>query len=227
LLSTESQARQWLDSFKGTKVLKTCYGVSGKGHLIIESDAYPQDRITSFLVKEWAKDLPVIAEPWVTRILDFSTQWSIDKHRQITYLGSTICNNDERGQYRFNLVGDEQILFTSHLSALKEHKKIVEQLMQKIALMGFFGNVGVDAMLYSQSDNPDRIYLHPVVEINARKTMGWAALQIQHRYFPNQTIRFQYATGNEGYLPDFVESKQGKKIRFSRNLTIEQMLFTI
>ena len=171
------------------------------------------------LIKEWNKGLPVIGEPWVKRTLDFSTQWHIGKDRQVTYIGSTICDNDARGQYRFNLVGDETTLFTTHLPFLTTHKQTVENVLQKIAQLDFFGNVGVDAMLYTL--NSDVIQLHPVVEINARKTMGWAALRFQRHYYPNDIVRFAYSTGHAGFLPESVVSKQGKKVLFPRNLTIE------
>jgi hypothetical protein len=226
LLMQESQAKQWLHSFEGLKVLKTCYGVSGKGHLIIEQNT-SWEKILSFLTKEWNKGLPVIGEPWVKRILDFSTQWHIDSDKTVAYIGSTICDNDERGQYRFNLVGDEKALFNNHFPFLVEHQQTVGCVMQNIARLGFFGNVGVDAMLYTLPENSDVIHLHPVVEINARKTMGWAALQFQRRYHPNEIVRFNYSSGHEGFLPDCVESKQGKKVVFSRNLTCDRMVFTI
>ncbi len=223
LLDSEKQAKYWMESFPGKKVLKTCFGVSGKGHLLI--DAF-SETAAAFLKREWDKHLPVIAEPWVERVLDFSTQWSIDQERQITYIGATICNNDERGRYRFNLVGNEQGLFQKHQMYLSEHKHVVVKLLQAIADAGFFGNIGFDAMLYQ---NGEEICLHPVVEINARKTMGWAALQFQRHYFPNCILCFQYATGHAGLLPEYVEPKRGKQVRFLRNLYCDRssIAFTI
>lgn len=220
LLCNEAEAKQWLSSFSGKKVLKTCYGVSGKGHLIIDNESLPWERIASFLKQEWKKELPVIAEPWQTRILDFSTQWIIGKNKEIEYLGSTLCMNDERGQYRFNQVGEEALLFQSHLPFLKEHIYIARTVLEKIAHLGFFGNVGIDAMLYSLPERPQEPLLHPIVEINARKTMGWAALMFQKRHFPNRIVRFSYALENQGYLPPVAISKEGKEILFRRNLSI-------
>jgi predicted ATP-grasp superfamily ATP-dependent carboligase len=63
--------------------------------------------------------------------------------------------------------------------------------------LGYFGNVGIDAMLYGSP-----VTLHPIVEINARKTMGWVALEVQKRHFPNQTLTLSYAKNSaEGWLP--------------------------
>jgi hypothetical protein len=221
LLYSSTQAEQWLHSFPGKKVLKTCFGVSGTGHLIIEDVKIQHARIFSFLQKEWDKDLPVIGEPWMKRVLDFSTQWEMSRNHRISYLGATLCENDERGQYRSNTVGDVNHLFHIHLPFLEQHLNIVEPLLQRIASLGFFGNIGIDAMLYT--DETHSIHLHPVVEINARKTMGWAALQFQKQHAPNQVLKFHFAPALTGYLPEFVESKQGKKVVFSRNLVCERM----
>jgi hypothetical protein len=217
LLTEEAHAKQWLRSFAGRKVLKSCYGVSGKGHLIIDADSPPQERILAFLKREWKKGLPVIAEPYVHRLLDFSTQWEITKDKHLIYVGATLCANDDRGQYRYNVVGEESLLFAHHLPYLEEHRKTAEPILHKIAEAGFFGNVGVDAMLYTLAEDPKQVLLHPVVEINARKTMGWAALLFQKKHYPGRLIRFSFAPGTHGLLPRAV-SLDGKNIVFKRNL---------
>jgi hypothetical protein len=221
LLTEDAQAHKWLRSFEGKKVLKTCYGVSGKGHLIIDDPSYPKERIDAFLNLEWKKELPVIAEPYVTRILDFSTQWLLGQDASVEYLGSTICSNDARGKYRFNIVGNEEEIFGQHLEFLKQHRRIVEPILDKLARLGFFGNVGVDAMLFAPGDNLQDVRLHPVVEINARKTMGWAALAFQRLHHPGKCIRFSFSNGPEGALPQSIVLKDGKNFPFRRNLQTE------
>lgn len=203
LLSNTSEAANWLRSFPGPKVFKTCFGVSGKGHLIIDEN---KERTAKFLQREWNKDLPVIAEPWVKRDLDFSTQWFLSD--KITYLGATICQNDARGKYMSNTVGKLSI------PHLEEHKNEVMPLLKIMASKGYFGNVGIDAMVYQSQ-------LHPVVEINARKTMGYAALLYQQKHHPNATVRFSYSRANAGYLPNSLVLKNGRKVNFSRNLVID------
>jgi hypothetical protein len=173
-----------------------------------------------FLKKQWDKGLPIIAEPWVNRVLDFSTQWSIDPSQQITYEGSTLCQNDARGQYQYNEVGDEKILFGDRLHFLHQHLQIVQPLLCKIARAGFFGNIGIDAMLYTQQQE---IRLHPIVEINARKTMGWAALAFWKKHHRETPLRFKFTAASTGFLPQSLSTKNGKTIHFKRNLTIEKI----
>ena len=214
LLHNKQQAHQWLSTIQGPYVLKTCFGVSGGGHLIETS---PTTATPFFLEKEWKHNRPVIAEPWVERILDFSTQWMIEKNSLISFIGSTLCNNTLRGQYRSTSVGDEAILFGSYLPFLEEHKVIVSPLLQQIAQEGYVGHIGIDAMVYLHPDHHCPT-LHPVVEINARKTMGWIALAFQKKHYPNQHIQLSYGPAQEGLLPQAIQLPNGKQLRFSRNL---------
>ena len=56
------------------------------------------------LDKAFNEGHPLIGEPWVKRLLDFSTQWVISKTGAITYLGATLMENKSRGQYEKKLI---------------------------------------------------------------------------------------------------------------------------
>jgi hypothetical protein len=217
LLHNEEEARHWLLSFSGPKVLKTCYGLSGTGHLLIEP-ATPVQRILSWLTEEWKHARPVIAEPWVDRLLDFSTQWIITKENEIAYIGSTLCLNDARGKYIASQVGNESLLFGSHQHFLEDHKAVAHKLLMQLSALGYVGNVGCDAMLYQDVRG---LALHPIVEINARKTMGYASLLFQRKHFPGKTLTFRFGTDSEGLLPSSLHLSNGKQLVFKRNLQIE------
>lgn len=88
----------------------------------------------------------------------------------------------------------------------------------KIAELGYFGNIGIDAMVYTLPGHAP--LLQPIVEINARKTMGWAALAFQQKHYPNDTVRFSFAPSKGGHLPQAAISKAGKITSFDRNLKI-------
>ena len=182
LLSTIEEAEQWIATTPGPKVLKTRFGVSGRGHLFL-----PSPHVRSFLERE----LPVIGEPWVSRLYDFSTQWEIAQTGTISYLGATLCENDPKGRYRSNRVGN------LHIEYLEEHKTTALPILPKMAALGYFGNVGIDAMVYTWEG---AARLHPIVEINARKTMGFVALQLQERHFPNKTLTFSFHAGEKRHF---------------------------
>jgi hypothetical protein len=212
LIETFDELEKWDRQTVGPKVLKTCFGVSGKGHLFL-----PSDHVKRFAEKEFSAGRPLIAEPWVERKLDFSTQWMIHRSRKIEYLGATVCLSDGRGRYQANRVGDLDFLFGKYLPLLDRHRQIAEPILEKMAALGYFGNVGIDAMIWGQ----DR--LHPVVEINARKTMGWVALEFSKRHFPKQTIALSYLTesSHRNLLPSAAVQENGTVIPFSRKLVVE------
>ncbi|HEY5235789.1 MAG TPA: hypothetical protein VIJ14_06395 [Rhabdochlamydiaceae bacterium] len=212
LVHTLAELEQWEQKTEGPKVLKSCFGVSGKGHLFL-----PSLHMKKFAEKEFAEGRPIIAEPWVERKLDFSTQWMIHPNQKIEFLGATICINDKRGQYNSNRVGDLPRLFGKYFPFLETHKETVFPILQKMALLGYFGNVGIDAMIWGNNQ------LHPVVEINARKTMGWVALEISKRRFPKQTIALSYLTKSNltNLLPDAIVQKDGSLLHFTRKLVVE------
>ncbi len=218
LLFNETHYEQWLSEIKGKKVLKSCFGTSGKGHLIIDEKSNEEKRIFSFLQKEWNKNLPVIAEPWVERFLDFSTQWIIEKEGTLSYVGATLCKNTQRGQYESNIVGDEELLFDSDIEFLEEHKHIVLPVLETMKKRGWFGHLGIDAFVYKQEGKKT---LHPLVEINARKTMGFVALMIQKHHFPKEIVQISYTQNTSGHLPSYITSSKGKTTFFKRNLQIE------
>ncbi len=179
LLFTKQEILKWSSAQKNAHVLKSCFGAAGRGHLHLPCT---EKMLDGYLKRE---GLPVIGEPWVQRDLDFSTQWKIEKSGAIHYLGATICVTNDEGHHIANRVGDISI---PHLD---QQREISCAILEKIAALKFFGNVGIDAMIYGGK-------LHPIVEINARKTMGWLALEMQKRHFPKQTISVSYVAGSSG-----------------------------
>jgi hypothetical protein len=69
--------------------------------------------------------------------------------------------------------------------------------------------VGIDAFIYLLGGKKR---LQPVVEINARKTMSWVALQLPEK-------QIDYSHSSHGQLPSELIIK-GKTIRFGRNIQL-------
>ncbi len=179
----------WLQAGQGKRVLKTCFGLSGKGNRLIDETTSIKD-IQVFCEKEWKLQRPLIAEPWLDRFFDFSTQWALDPQGDIQCIGSTVFETDSHGTYQGTYAGPEFLLFQCHHSFLKEHKKMIYPVLKKITQMGFFGSLGVDAFLYRNSRQ--EINLYPMVEINGRQTFSLAALRFQRRWFPEKVIRLSF-----------------------------------
>lgn len=166
LVTTPEELSLFWNHVKGPKVLKSLQGSAGRGHCL------PTDltQATQFLQKHKEG---VLAEPWVKRAWDFSSQWHISQQGKIEYLGSTLCGNSPRGTYRQSIAGPESIVFQGKELFLEKHVEHAQPLLIKIAQQGFFGHLGIDAMVYWDQEN---LCLHPIVELNARQTMGYVAL---------------------------------------------------
>lgn len=178
VLSTEREVEQWIARTEGRKVLKRMLGTSGRGHCFVERG------YQSFIQREFASGRPVLAEPWVNRTMDFSTQWEIGD--TIDLIGVTRFETSATGSYLATLAGPFQSEF------LDEHLEVAWPVVQKIRGMGFFGSLGIDAFVYDDQ-------LHPIVEINARKTMSRVALEIQRAH--DRTIRMSFEKKPGGLLP--------------------------
>ncbi|MBX7067194.1 MAG: hypothetical protein K1X28_08185 [Parachlamydiales bacterium] len=177
LLNTQEEVREWIEKTPDPKVLKTPFGTAGRGH-----DHHPN-------VKRLYKT-PIIGEPWVQRVQDFSTQWRDGK-----LIGVTVFENEPNGTYKGTYAGEVEKW------ALQEHLSVAKPLIEKLQ---YSGNIGIDAFIYLW-EGKKRV--HPVVEINARKTMSWVALQMPEK-------RLYYTRSLQGLLPDHLG-----KIAFSRNIT--------
>lgn len=198
LLKSEEEVNAWLQLPWPKKVLKTCFGLASRGHFMIDAGTNgDQLALKNFLQKEFAKSLPVIGEPWVERLLDFSTQWQIGKDKSIRYLGATGIMNTPSGRYMGTIAGKEAAIMGEYLPFLDAHKKQAVQILNLAAAKGYFGYAGLDAMIYHLSEERESVSLHPIVELNARMTMGLAALLFQQRYFPTKDLLVQYCSKEE------------------------------
>lgn len=205
LLQTAEEAEEWISSFSGPKVLKKAFGLAGSGHLRADH-ALPSEALNLFDTHS-----PLIGEPWVKRLFDFSTQWHISD--TIQYLGATVLDSSDRGMYLGNWAGDEDRLFQHHFRALQEHLDLCRPILKRIRALGFFGHLGIDAFVYEWEGVR---YLRAMSEINARKTMGWAALQIQRLHYPNRLLNLRY---EKTLAPGFLPIELGKS-RFQRQLLL-------
>lgn len=217
LLSDERDLKDWLKQVPGKKVLKTCFGLSGKGNRIIDGDT-PFKSLIAFCLREWKEGRPVIAEPWVDRCFDFSTQWFLSSEGSSQLIGSTVFETNPSGTYLGTLAGSEEILFGDFLPFLQAHKEAVQPILKDLACKGFFGYLGIDALLYRSKDQ--KVCLYPVVEINARQTMSLVALRMQRKWFEDQPIRLEFALQSDKRPSLLPLTLPSSGIQFKRKLVL-------
>lgn len=220
MILKESDLIKWWNSFNGAKVLKTLYGSSGRGHFISSGNQEDLSKALLFLKKQQGSAL--VAQPWVERLLDFSTQWNIEKNGSYSLLGSTLCQNNSKGVYQKSIAGPEAFLFKEHLPLLQEHIVYAKKAINEIISFGFFGNIGFDAMIY-KNPNSNKISLLPILEINARKTMGWVCLKLQKKLAKHDLLSLSYESNSNkpNWLPYFALDSEKNQIIFPKKLHIE------
>lgn len=167
-------------------VLKTDQGFAGRGNLVFNAQSL--DKALNFAEKH-AK-AGIILEPWVERVFDFSSQWVLSKEGEITLLGLTKCINTPRGVYLGTETGTPALVFGEFLPQVMEHVDYCKTYLKKVVAMGFFGPLGIDAMVYNKT------ILHPIVEINARMAMSAAIFLYHQLHGKNEVTRIYYCDDN-------------------------------
>tara|TARA_Y100001934_G_scaffold130763_1_gene158620 strand:+ start:12371 stop:14458 length:2088 start_codon:yes stop_codon:yes gene_type:complete len=178
-------------------VAKAAFGVAGSNQLRLwEPEITPAQH--KWLGRTLADECVVI-EPWLERALDFSFQFDAEEG-QVKKIGLVKMRNDKRGQFqqsiwtpRFaqGLTDDVAgILRDRSRDLLGElHVALAEILTDLIADTGFQGPMGIDAFVYRQSNGELRI--HPVVELNARNTMGRLMIELMRRTAPGRSGKME------------------------------------
>lgn len=208
LLTNEKDVQQYIAKTPKPLVIKTLFGRSGSGHFLIHNNDYSKKNLKSFLGKEFSYKRAVLGQLWLNRLLDFSTQWEISS--EISFKGLTIIENDPFGSYQKTHVNKSDPLLEDFYN---EHLSEAKILLEKVKNEGFFGPIGIDAMIYEYKK--DRY--HHILEANCRNTMSLIALKIQKKNkLPNLTLSF---TNSEmGLLPSYLETP--KKVFFKKNIIL-------
>lgn len=149
----------------------------------------------------------ILVEPWLNRVFDFSLQ--LDHYDGKTKLVTfSRLKNNRRGQFQGiitnafiqelepNLIRFmmERVTGQPRLYHFFE-QEVVPLLHRKLSESGFTGPLGIDAFIYRTADGELR--LKPVVEINARATMGRIAFEISKRLATGSVGLFQILTKSQ------------------------------
>lgn len=220
VLHSEAEVLRWIELGENEKVVKTCFGLSSRGNFCINRDkGYNCKALSQFLSLEFSAGRVVLGEPWMNRLLDFSTQWEIAQDG-VKYLGATKLINHASGKYIGTLIDDEEEMERQLSPFLQEHLLVARELLQLVLAEGYLGYAGLDAMVYKSGFGSAT--LHPIVELNGRMTMGLAALLFRRRFFPKNRVLFSFESNlKEGWslLPESIQLKKGLK-KFKKELRI-------
>ncbi|WP_373048062.1 hypothetical protein [Vulgatibacter sp.] len=155
--------------------VKPRFGSSGRGRIPVRGGVLPP---LGGAIDRLARLGGAVLEPWLDRTADLSVQLHVDRDGAVRLLGSTRQILSSSGIYLGNrcLLGERPRAGTDRDDALEA---AALQIGAAAAAQGFFGPCGIDAFLYRTADCSE--VLRPVVELNARYTMGTVALGILER----------------------------------------------
>ena len=124
-------------------------------------------------------------EPHYERVMDLALEYEVDNCGQVGFAGLSLFHTQEGGAYSGNLVGRpavlEQRIPPAVLPALEAVRQALPSLLATHLSPYYRGPLGIDMMVVRSADHPQRLLLHPCVEINLRPTMGYAALWASRR----------------------------------------------
>lgn len=175
-------------------VIKDAFGVSGKGLVVIEGERRLEPllrKITSRARKADDARVALVVEEWVARRADLNYQFTLARD----------------GAVRFDFVKEastENGVHKGHrmparlpAGQVRELEAAARALGGRLAADGYYGVVGVDAMVGADGT------LYPVVEINARSNMSTYQMTLQERFAGEGTVALarHYPLRLRGRLP--------------------------
>jgi Pre ATP-grasp domain/ATP-grasp domain len=166
------QARAWQAAGR-TVVCKDAYGVSGKGILVLRSSRV-LDQLHRMIVRQAGRsgrqDVGLVLEEWVAKDADLNYQFTVGRGGKVTldFVKEAVTDGGvHRGHWMPAGLAD------AHMRELQEAACL---LGGRLARDGYFGVVGVDALLGSGQR------LYPVIEINARNNMSTYQERLRHAF---------------------------------------------
>jgi hypothetical protein len=164
-------------------LVKSPYSSSGRGLVWLPPGkiAQSEKQIISGMLK---KQVQVSVEWVLNKCLDFSMHFENTDRGETRFIGYSIFQTNAKGAYEKSLLAGQKHLekqLTNLIDAnlLLQTRTVLTEMIQKMYIPHYIGTIGVDMMIY-QLGNSYR--LHPCVEINMRKSMGYLAIRLFDNY---------------------------------------------
>mgnify|MGYP000845861421 FL=1 len=175
----------------GKAVIKAPWSSSGRGVRYVDSILEPA-------LANWAKNVikmqgGIMIEPYYNKVKDFGVEFYSDAEG-VHYAGLSVFHT-VNGAYLGNSLADEvekKSILSTYISEGLLNDVIIslEQLLTSQLRGVYRGPLGVDMMIVAAEKG---FMLHPVVEINLRRTMGHVALSLSKRHeLSDRIMRIDY-----------------------------------
>jgi hypothetical protein len=190
--SNLNEIEQLVAESKEQLLVKSPYSSSGRGLVWLPPGklAQSEKQIISGMLK---KQSQVSIEKALDKQLDFSMHFENTLEGQTRFIGYSVFQTNRKGAYEKSLLAPPEIVETQVTAFID--KELLLQVknecldnLQKMYGPYYTGNIGVDMLVYTSGN---QYKLHPCVEINMRKSMGYLAIQLQkNQLHPNSQGEF-------------------------------------
>lgn len=126
--------------------------------------------------RRFANSEKLIFQPWLEVIRDYGVILNIDIDGQITIIGISDMQTNGAGTSTGYLLGREIVP-----QRRTELERVAHFVATRLYREGYHGPVGIDALEHTGG-------LHPLLEINARYTMGFVAVAVERELRPKTPI---------------------------------------
>lgn len=200
VLQTKEEAIEFIDHMRpqGPLLLKPLFACAGRGQLVVDTTT-PEKELTNWLTRNLQAQGSVVVEAYLSRLLDFSALYDVTRNGEVRFVAFTRLITDSRGHYQGTRVAPKIGNLFPHDSTVFFHQPVIEaegklhtgpDFYKKVLpasfsnlLPNYSGPVAVDAFFYQSSAT--EVQIRPVVEINARCSMGRIAHNLRRRLAPN------------------------------------------
>jgi len=187
------EIEEWVVKHTGRWLVKSPLSSSGRGLVWLPPGklARSKRQIINGMLK---KQSQVSIEKASDKVMDFSMHFEIDAEHHVRFIGYSIFQTNEKGAYKNSFLASQNVL-ENQITAFIDRELLLKvkdallPILQKTYAPYYSGTIGVDMLVY-QINNGYR--LHPCVEINMRKSMGYLAVMLHRNYLHPETQGYFY-----------------------------------
>lgn len=167
----------------GSVMVKSLWSCSGRGVFVV--NAHPSPSVAGRVCKLLQQQGAIEVEPLYKGVADFALEFDVDAGKGVCYRGLSLFRTTDRGGYMANVVQPQEQL-QAHLFSMfqplqmcfKQLCSVCEQVLSAhFMTTAYSGPLGIDMMLVQLPNGTTA--LHPCIEVNVRRTMGYVACQLQ------------------------------------------------
>jgi len=164
-------------------LVKSPYSSSGRGLIWLPPAKLAQSE-QQLLAGMLKKQKQVSIEKALDKQLDFSMQFEITAEGKTQFLGYSIFQTNAKGAYEKSLLDsrerlEKQIASFIDKELLLQTQQTLSEIIQEMVAPYYAGITGIDMLIYKSGGS---FHLHPCVEINMRKNMGYLAIRLAEKY---------------------------------------------